>query len=164
MSEEIENVALRRLQQSDYAELLAFFQRNDTPEVTRNFNPFPLNEKTARSICEERLDLYFVAISQRQILGLSMLRGWSEGFSVPSFGILIDCSRIGRGLGRRMTEFTLMEAKAARCEQVRLSVYGSNARALQLYLSLGFVEIQRRPINFGAGSDEKIIMIKALTS
>jgi [ribosomal protein S18]-alanine N-acetyltransferase len=163
MSQTLDSVAIRRIEPSDFTALASFLERNNTSEVRRYFSPFPLDEDTARKIClEDHRDLFFVAIREKQIIGLSMLRGWDEGFHVPSFGILIDRFCTGRGIGRRMTEFTIKEAREASCEHVRLTVYASNIRAVELYRSVGFVKTASQPVRWGDQSDVKIVMMKAL--
>ncbi len=163
MRQRLASVAIRRVEPFDFAALALFLKRNNTIEVKRYFSPFPLDDGTARKICrDDHRDLFLVAICDEQIVGLSMLRGWDEGFDVPSLGILIDRSYTGLGLGRRMTEFTLKEAKELACKRVRLTVYATNIRAAELYRSVGFVEIERQPVRVGDESDVKIIMIKAL--
>ena len=91
-----------------------------------------------------------------------MLRGWDEGFQIPSFGIIVDYRYHGLGLGRRMTEFAIEEARRLNCSRVRLSVYESNDRALCLYRSLGFEEISREAVVVHGSPDIKIVMVKGL--
>ena len=45
----------------------------------------------------------------------------------------------GRGLGRRLAVETIRAARAAGMERIELEVFASNARAIALYQSLGFV-------------------------
>jgi len=91
-----------------------------------------------------------------------MLRGWDEGYSIPSFGILVDHRFHNCGVGTRMTQFAIAEALGLGCEQVRLSVYASNEVALRLYGSLGFEERARKSVLVMGQPDEKIIMVKDL--
>ena len=91
---------------------------------------------------------------------MSMLRGFDEGFEVPSFGIFVDHRHHGQGIGRRLTAWTVEEARRRGYPSVRLSVYASNARALGLYRSLGFEEQQRDLVTQAGGEDQKILMTK----
>lgn len=161
----IENgeILIREITPLDYTQLLKFFQENDVPEQTRQFHPFPLNQETARFIaCESHQDRYYLAQSGAQIVGLCMLRGWDEGYPIPSFGILISRTFQRRGLGKQMTEFAITAARDLGCRQIRLSVYESNTTALYLYRSLGFEEIERQSVTIMGQPDEKIIMLKIL--
>ena len=93
-------------------------------------------------------------------MGLCMLRGWDEGYKIPSFGILVDYRCKALGLGRRMTEFAIAKARELGCPSIRLSVYSSNTYAIGLYRSLGFKEISNEPVKVNGEQDVKIIMIK----
>ena len=162
MVEHVE-VIIRRVEPGDYEGLVRFFEENNVVEVTRQFHPFPLNKETAHHIvCTNHLDRYYVALFRDQIIGLCMLRGWDKGYSIPSFGILVDRRFQNRGLGTRMTKLVITEARKLGCHQVRLSVYASNEVALRLYASLGFIESDRKSVLVMGQPDEKIIMIKDL--
>ena len=142
------------------AALSRLFTRNAGIDTTRVFDPFPLTVETARTIAERPdKDHYFAAELDGELLGITMLRGWEEGYETPSFGILVDREHRGRGLGRRMTELTIDHARAAGCARVRLSVYASNQRARRLYRRLGFVETGRSPTNVLGEHDERVVMI-----
>ena len=155
------STTIRQAQETDYEGLARFFEENNTAEVTRQFHPFPLSRETARQIaCTNHLDRYYVAMMKREVVGLCMLRGWDEGFDIPSFGILLDYRYHGLGLGRQMTEFAIAQAKRLGCGRVRLTVYASNVRSVRLYLSLGFKEIYREPVIVAGEADTKLIMMK----
>ena len=67
-----------------------------------------------------------------------MLRGWTDGYEVPSFGVLVDAKHRGKGLGRQLMRFAIDEARNLGCHELILSVYGSNEDAIGLYSSFGF--------------------------
>jgi ribosomal protein S18 acetylase RimI-like enzyme len=139
--------------------LEALFERNAVPEIATAFDPFPLTAERARQIATEpRRDAYYVAVESEQLVGMSMLRGFDEGYETPSFGIFVDRASHGRGVGRSLTAWTIEAARRMGAPAVRLSVYGDNARALTLYRALGFVEQERQVVARGDGSGEKLIM------
>ncbi len=162
MTQRIE-IIIRSVELADYEELVRFFEANNVAQVIRHFDPFPLDESTAQYIAgTKHLDRYFVALLEGQIVGLCMLRGWDEGHSTPSFGILVHRGFHNRGIGTRMAEFAIAQAVALGCQQVRLSVYASNEVALRLYASLGFEERSRKSVLVMGQPDDKIIMVKDL--
>ena len=67
-----------------------------------------------------------------------MLRGWDEGYAVPSLGIAVRTSAQGRGLGRLMMAHLHAEAGRRGATVVRLRVHPDNVRARRLYESLGY--------------------------
>ena len=147
-----------------HAQALAeLFERNRVPAVSDSFDPFPLTAEEARRITlEPRLDAYFVASLEAELIAMSMLRGFDEGFTVPSFGIFVDHRHHRGGVGRRLTAWTVEEARRRGCAAIRLSVYASNEVALRLYRSLGFEEQERAVVARATGLDEKIVMTRSL--
>jgi ribosomal protein S18 acetylase RimI-like enzyme len=144
-------------------ELRMLFSDNCVPAVTAAFDPFELTAEAARRIAlEPRRDEYFVARGPDGLVAMSMLRGFDEGFEVPSFGVFVDHRHHGEGIGRRLTTWTVEEARRRGHPAVRLSVYASNVGALGLYRSLGFEERERNPVARAGGKDEKILMTKPL--
>ncbi len=93
-----------------------------------------------------------------------MLRGWDEGFAVPSFGIVIDNDWRGRGVGSGLTDFTLDEARSLGSPGVRLSVYSSHLSAVRLYAERGFVETRRETVQTPFGEDAIIVMSKTFAT
>lgn len=148
----------------DLGQLLTFFSENNVELITRSFAPFTLSSETARWIaCEPHNDKFYLGLIENEPVGFSMLRGWDEGFSIPSFGIFIDHRKHGLGLGKEMLDLTIEAAKNLDCEKIRLSVFASNPSACKLYLSRMFKEIERSPVAHNGVPDQKIIMIKDLT-
>jgi ribosomal protein S18 acetylase RimI-like enzyme len=103
------------------------------------FHPHPLTpaEAAARAAYRGK-DLYFVALDASRVLGYGMLRGWDEGYDVPSLGIALHPDARGRGLGRAFMRFLHEAARARGARRVRLKVHTDNAVAVGLYRSLGY--------------------------
>ncbi len=139
--------------------LVALFERNTVPAVAVMFDPFSFTALEARRIAlEPRQDHYYIATRGADLLGLSMLRGFDEGYEIPSFGIFIDHECHGQGIGRRFTAWTIEQARQRGCPAVRLTVYADNAAALGLYASLGFREQERAQAKRKGQPAEKIVM------
>jgi [ribosomal protein S18]-alanine N-acetyltransferase len=115
--------------------LLSALDENDT----EYFCPHAFNHETIEGIiCNARRDLYYVLTAKGEILGYGMLRGWDEGYDIPSLGIVIHPSARGRGLGRLLMHFLTAAARQEGAKKVRLRVRLDNARARSLYKSLGY--------------------------
>lgn len=156
-------IFLKEITLEDKEVLEKFFIRNNRPEIITKFNPFPLDSDTVKKICQDfHKDKYLLAIEGSDVVGFSMLRGWDEGFDVPSFGMFVDYERQGKGLGRIILDLTLEYAKKLGCSKVRLSVYESNKNAYDLYKHFGFEEISRSLLKVGNREEVKIIMVKEL--
>jgi ribosomal protein S18 acetylase RimI-like enzyme len=152
-----EELAFRELVDADEDVLARFFVRNDVPAVTVTFDPFPLTAATAATVLSERRkDRYYGAFAPAgELVGFSMLRGWDEGYDVPSFGIAVDAEWHGRGVGTRMTAWTVEQARALGAPSVRLTVYVDNPGAQRIYERFGFAERERRT---RAGGRESVVM------
>lgn len=143
--------------------LTAFFARNDKDEVRRNFNPFPLTADTAALITSAPdAELYILALVEDAVAGMAMLRGRSSGYSVPSFGLIVDLSFRRYGLGRALLNEAIRYADMWGCS-VRLSVYTDNDGAIRLYESCGFQEKSRSPCRTEWGDRTRLIMTRAHT-
>ncbi len=151
--------AFREVRPGDRDRLSLLFARNRNGAVGTRFDPFPLSPAEADRIVEHcGTDAYFVCVEGESVVALSMLRGFDEGFAIPSFGIFVDDEAQGRGIGRRLTEWTVTEARRRGAPSVRLSVYATNERALALYATLGFVETSREDLLRAGRADERIVM------
>ena len=103
------------------------------------FHPHPLTYEMAKKIATyEGDDLYFLQIKDNKIAGYAMLRGWDEGYAIPSLGIVIHPDFRNQGLSIEFMEFLHNQARAKGATRVRLKVYSKNAGALHLYESLGY--------------------------
>jgi len=135
---------MRRLREPDTEKLGIFFARNNRPDVTTFFNPFPLNENVSRDLLEPaRKDLFFVIEENGRFLAFSMLRGQDEGYDIPSFGIFVDWEHQSCGIGKRLSEWTFRWADQAGVPKIRLSVYEENIQARTFYERSGFIETER---------------------
>lgn len=130
---------LRALAAGDAPALGELFRANDDPATVADFHPFALTAEMARTLASEPgADRFYGVWRGDRLVAFTMLRGWNEGYEVPSFGILVDRSERGLRVGREATILTLDAAHAAGCTRVRLTVEPGNARARRLYRSIGF--------------------------
>lgn len=149
----------RRLRSPDAEVLGSFFEENNTAETTRSFNPFPMTVESARELLAPgSRDLFFGAYQSGKLVAFSMLRGWDEGYAVPSFGIVTGQVVRNQGIGRRLTAWTIRWADAIGCSKVRLSVFENNPGAIYVYQQSGF-EITERQID--QSGHQRIIMHRA---
>lgn len=121
------------------------------------FHPHPFTPEAAAERAAYRgLDVYCVAVAGGRVLGYGMLRGWDEGFEVPSLGIAIHQAARGIGLGRAMMAYLHCEARRRDAARIRLKVYPDNAVAVALYRSLGY--------EFTGTEDGQLVGFKALVA
>jgi len=130
-------VALGSKHATSLAGLFAHLQQKDAEKF---FHPHPLtaDEATARSNYSGR-DFYCVMLEDDVVVGYGMLRGWDEGYAIPSLGIALDPSVRGRGYSRLLMNFLHDAARTRSATRVRLKVDSQNRPAIKLYRSLGYV-------------------------
>jgi ribosomal protein S18 acetylase RimI-like enzyme len=119
--------------------LARFFDelRANGDEVFFHPHPLTLEEAELRAGCEGS-DVYLAAVDDAGVIGYGMLRGWDEGYQIPSVGIAISPRLRGSGLARRLMEQLHAIAWDRGAERVRLTVARENQTARQLFESLGY--------------------------
>lgn len=104
-----------------------------------HFHPHPLSAGEAeRRVHYDGKDLYYVLVEGREVLAYGMLRGWDEGYEVPSLGIAVHPLVRGIGLGRAFMHFLHAAARRKGARKVRLKVHPDNVGAVKLYEDLGY--------------------------
>lgn len=134
----------RRLTPADASLLEAFFLNLVANGDTDLFHPHPFTAEAAASICGHSTgdpatgDEYHAVLEEGRIVGYGMLRGWAEGYSIPSLGIAVAPDRRGQGVADALMRHLHRVAAARGAPAVRLKVYRTNTRAIRLYRSLGY--------------------------
>lgn len=128
-----------RLSHATTEGLLELLQAIEKEGESRWFEPHPFTREHLHSLCEPRkLDLYYVAAVGNTVLAYGLLRGWDEGYEVPSLGIAVRPGCRGMGLGPVMMEFLHGAARLRGSERVRLRVSDDNRVAIALYRRMGY--------------------------
>lgn len=154
----------RELTPADVEALGDLFQANDTRETRRQFSPFALDRAVARRLLESpHLDRFFGGWNEGRLMAFGMLRGWDEGYAVPSFGLLLDAAARGRGLSQAMVAFGLGLARRLGCNEVRATVNASNLPSLRMLERAGYRERSRVPVVVDGEPDEKLVMLCLLS-
>jgi ribosomal-protein-alanine N-acetyltransferase len=119
--------------------LADFFHVLSTAGDTSHFHPHPFTAEAAKERCHYTgRDLYYVAISNGNVQAYGMLRGWDEGYEVPSLGIAVHPRARGIKLGSAMMHFLHSAARQRGASRIRLRVYKDNITARSMYEKLGY--------------------------
>jgi [ribosomal protein S18]-alanine N-acetyltransferase len=103
------------------------------------FAPHSGSEAFIGALCEgPKLDLFYLLVLGREVMGYGLLRGWDEGFEIPSLGIAIHPTARGRGLGELLMHFLHTAASVRGSRFVRLRVRANNSVAIGLYIKMGY--------------------------
>lgn len=117
--------------------LTIFFENNiDSWEV---FHPHERSWAALRDIINNSIkDYYCIYEYETHIMGYAMLRGWDDGFDIPSLGILIDENWRGQGHSKTLMQHLEQTASDANAKKIRLTVFKENPKAISLYNSIGY--------------------------
>jgi ribosomal protein S18 acetylase RimI-like enzyme len=115
--------------------LTRFFEEINSPEYTDFFSPHPLDATYAEHICHyQGRDLYYAIVHNgTKIIGYGMLRGWDEGYEIPSIGLCVLKKYQGSGLGKILLHFLETVIRLNGCDKVMLKVKKNNLAAFKLY-------------------------------
>ena len=91
-----------------------------------------------RLASRDNKDLHYLIVEQGKVLGYGLLRGWGEGYLIPSLGLAIHPLERGHGLGMMLMDFLHLLAARRGADIVRLRVRENNEKALNLYKNLGY--------------------------
>ena len=119
--------------------LTAFFAELLDEGMDHHFHPHPFTAEQAVAIASHAgRDRYAVLLLEGRVIGYGMLRGWDEGYQIPSLGIAIAAGWRGTGAAGLLMHELHSLARASGATQVRLRVSLDNPRALGLYRRLGY--------------------------
>jgi ribosomal protein S18 acetylase RimI-like enzyme len=118
------------------------FEELAADPAARGFHPHAMTRAEAVRIVNLAVaghDRYFAAFVGDRMAGYGMLRGWDEGYAIPTFGVAVRPAFRGAGLGRRLLRFAIACARERGAAKVMLKVHLDNRSARHLYESEGFV-------------------------
>ena len=103
------------------------------------FHPHAGDVATLRAIAEQPgKDLYVVFVEGDDVRAYGLLRGWNEGYEVPSLGIAVHPTFRATGLGRLVMEYLEAMARHRGAPAIRLRVHRDNTRAIAMYERRGY--------------------------
>jgi ribosomal protein S18 acetylase RimI-like enzyme len=119
--------------------LAALFDVIASDPTSEHFHPHPFTASEAHTRAHYvGQDLYALMTFSREVVGYGMLRGWDQGYSIPSLGIYIARPHRGTGASRVLMNYLQFAARLKGAKAVRLKVHEDNERAFRLYTALGY--------------------------
>lgn len=143
----IKIINFRKLQPKDAAELSKLIN-NDSKDYSQYFVAFEFDSITIENILTKaKNDLYYGVYWGEELTGFYMLRGFDEGYTIPSYGVYISSRFRNKGLAALTLNHAISTCKLLGLKKLRLKVHKENTFALKQYIKFDFVE---------TGFDEKI--------
>jgi len=141
---EIDSVIIRLIRRGDENALLEFYNGLSESSI-RTFRP--IGYKTTLDVCkdiirdnspEEEKKFDLVALHEGGIIGWGFL--WNIDSGEPTFGLGVADDSQGKGLGSRLTDSVMEEARERGIKKVLLTVVQDNQVAWKMYEKRGFVK------------------------
>ncbi len=131
--------AVRPLRVED-AQALSSLLLAQPPEYTRFFYAFSFAaDHIAKMLAERRKDVYMGLLCQDELAGFFMLRGWDEGYEVPTLGTFVAEKYRGYGFMQLTVELTKVICKLRGTSRVMYKSHPDNAPAKKAAV-MGFTQ------------------------
>lgn len=141
---------IEKLNYTNVDNLVRFFDRNDFE--SEYFYPHPFTKEFLLGLLSyNNLDFYCMMLLENKVISYGLLRGWNEGYIIPSLGVAVDKNYRGLGIGNLMCEYLHVIAKIDGCKQIILRVNKDNNIAKSLYEKLGYVFTNDKDSNYLKG-------------
>ena len=92
----------------------------------------------AEALAKARRDRYWGILSAGRLIGMIMLRGFDEGYAVPTFGVYVAQAHEGNGIAKLGLRFAMTWCRLNHCDEIMLSVHPNHTAALHIYEGSGF--------------------------
>lgn len=139
MNLHVEQLECRKLTIDWKQQLADFFRDLEKAEDSKYFRPHPFTDEALNKVAQYAgKDLYYIIVEKNSVLGYGLLRGWDEGYEIPSLGLAIRPSARNSGLGGMFIRFLHAAARRNGATQVRLRVRHDNIKAIELYKKIGY--------------------------
>ncbi|KKP43500.1 MAG: hypothetical protein UR31_C0004G0006 [Parcubacteria group bacterium GW2011_GWA2_33_14] len=134
---------VKSVDSGDEKKLVSFFEVIKKHNLNNFFHPHSFDKKTAKKIVDisesGKRDLYYLVLDNKEnIAGYFMLRGFDEGYFVPSFAIVVHPDYMNRGIGKQITIMAIKICERLRVGKMMIKVYEDNIVAQKIYRSLHF--------------------------
>jgi len=118
----------------------------------RSFSGDRLSRRSWRRLIDSPSAIVTIASgSQQQPLAASVLLFRSTASVARLYSIAVDAAARGRGLGQRVLQRCVDDARAYGCDRLRLETRADNHAAQRLFRGLGFREFARKPSYYEDG-------------
>ncbi len=134
-----QNFALRPLDVHQAPELCVLLQSQNAGYI-QYFNPFLFDEDTLRSVLSKvHEDVFEGLYHGDRLIGLMMLRGWNEGYEVPTLGVMIDEQHRNYGLMTLTVEVAKVICRMRKVRRIMYKAHPDNVPAKSA-TRLGFTQ------------------------
>jgi len=121
------------------SEELTLLLQSENKEYSKYFIPFSYDIETISGILFKAIkDKFFGLYVENELIGFYMLRGFDEGYSVPSYGVWISEKYSNKGLSTFTLQHAISICKLNAIKKLMLKVHPDNIAAKHIYEKYGF--------------------------
>lgn len=133
---------------SSFAGELSYLLLNSKKDYSKHFIPFPFDQKSIESVlCNAIKDKFYGVFVSGTLVGFYMLRGFDEGYSIPSYGVWISEQFSNKGLSTLTLQHAISFCKINSIKKIMLKVHPDNLTAKHIYEKNGFIQTGTDPKN-----------------
>lgn len=137
------NLAIANISETD-STILSRLLVSDSLQYRQHFVPFPTDHASLSTRLRlSRRDSYWGIWTDEVLAGFFMLRGFDEGYELPSFGVYVAHDYCGRGLASLALSYSEAWCRLNGIRGMILKVHADNRVARTVYERAGFVNTGR---------------------
>lgn len=126
--------------------------------IERASFPIPWSEAAFRAVMRREDARLIVAARRREVAGYAAV--WFAADEAELGDIAVDPDRRRRGIGSRLVEAVVAEARRRDARQLFLQVRESNRGALGLYETAGFRKVGRRRGYYRSPAEDALVLLR----
>lgn len=130
-------IDIKETSQKDAYSLTEIYAKENV-EYKKYFTAFSNFSCLDQVINQCQKDLFYTLRFQNEICGIYFLRGFDEGYLIPSFGVYVAERFSGLGLAKLALNAAITKLKERNIKCMMLKVDKQNTRAYKLYTKTGF--------------------------
>jgi RimJ/RimL family protein N-acetyltransferase len=136
----LKEILIKKLGLESAKELSDLLQ-NENSEYSKYFIPFEFDIQTiSNKIKNLNRDSFWGIYVNDKIVGLYMLRGFDEGYEIPSYGVWISKEFAGKGLSKLTLQHAISYCRINLIKEIMLKVHPENLIAKKIYEDFGFIK------------------------
>lgn len=134
----VSSLEIKRLD-NHHSKDLADLLQSSTQQYSQYFIPFPFDLEAISGILSKAIkDQIYGIYVEDNLAGFYMLRGFDEGYSVPSYGVWISEKYSNKGLSTFTLQHAISFCKLNSIKKIMLKVHPDNIAAKHIYEKYGF--------------------------
>ena len=134
----LEDLSIKKLTSESAEELSKLLLTND-PEYSKYFIPFSFDLQTIKDRMENlKQDSFWGIFINYKLVGFYLLRGFDEGYEIPSYGVWISKEFSGKGSSKLTLQHAISFCKLNHIGNLMLKVHPDNIIAKKIYERFGF--------------------------